>query len=549
MKLLETGRLTARFPLRLFIGLFLTAHAMTSLAGDDAPGPAWRQSVPRISREAYVETLRFWASRHPQILELKTVGHSLEGEPLSLLVVTDQSVPDDDKQICFITSLHGGPERTGTSTILHLAEWLLSDQAEAVETRRRQVVLLMPIVNPHAYFETDRFGNSLGIDPYTGGGVANWDLTKMAFKHPEKAPELMAVLSVMDAYQPDVHADLHGIGLQEYPSEKLGDRTLYSGQTMFEVTGSAYSNHTLRPWDWRITEAMVSAGVAAGYGSDRFEADAQRLLWGSNLTQASQQLWLGHSNFYTAQYGYHNFHTMIMALEIGWEASGVARLRGLLRVGNQVWPGESHRGYPVDRVKSFIGHFVTATGETASNRRASRIELWQKQSRFTQAVLYPQTDGRDTYIVATTPEAAECIAESPTDLLSNIRNLPEFDSEALGQFIDAGPEIKVVIQPGHVKGSADVSRLKNGIGFRLRLPYQQVTALEVFLNGQLLTADSEVHYSTWGGSGFTELQIDVPPDQLDARGLYFVTCKYQGEQPREHGWRPPQEVVKRLNRH
>ena len=42
------------------------------------------------------------------------------------------------------------------------------------------------------------------------------------------------MLSVIDEYQPEVHADVHGTGLQEYPEELLGDRTRYQGQMMFE---------------------------------------------------------------------------------------------------------------------------------------------------------------------------------------------------------------------------------------------------------------------------------------------------------------------------
>ena len=41
-------------------------------------------------------------------------------------------------------------------------------------------------------------------------------------------------------------------------------------------------------------------------------------------------------------------------------------------MGNRVWPGEPNAGYPVNRAKSFCGHFVTAWGTTAAQRRASR---------------------------------------------------------------------------------------------------------------------------------------------------------------------------------
>ena len=91
------------------------------------------------------------------------------------------------------------------------------------------------------------------------------------------------------------------------------------GQTMIEITGSAYSNYALRPWDWRITEAMIDAGLQFGYPSDRFEADSQRLFWGPAVGAQANRFWLGRPNFYTAQYAYAKYHTLLATLEIGWE--------------------------------------------------------------------------------------------------------------------------------------------------------------------------------------------------------------------------------------
>ena len=320
----------------------------------EMPQP-WRQKVHRITRTEYAETVSYWAERHPTILAVEKVGKGGEDLPIFLLRITDSAVPDTDKQICLITSLHGGPERTGTTTILHLVQWLLGDSPEAAETRRRQIVLLMPIVNPHAFFVTDRFGNAAGIDPYTGGGPKNWDMATLTYTAIDKSPEIAAFLTVVDRYRPETHIDLHGTGLQEYAPDQLGDRCRYQGQTMFEITGSAYSNYALRPWDWRITETMIDAGLQSGFPSDRFEADSQRLFWGPAVQAQASRFWLGRPNFYTAQYTYAKYHTLLSTLEIGWEESGVARVRGLLEVGNNRWQKEPVRGYPVDRVKSFVG--------------------------------------------------------------------------------------------------------------------------------------------------------------------------------------------------
>jgi len=273
-----------------------------------APRP-WTAPMYHFSRQEYEETLRYWAQKHPNLVTLETRGTTREKMPILLLRISDKSVPDADKQVCLVTALHGGPERSGTTTILHLAEWLLGDSPEAAEIRRKQIVLVMPIINPYALFVSDRFGNSQGIDPYTGVQGKMFDPKTLQLTSPEKSPELQAFVSVVDQYRPEVHADMHGIGLQEYPLAAMGDRSLYSGQTMFESSGAAYSNFALRPWDWRVTEAMVAAAREAGYGSDRYEADSQRAYSGPAMARIADRVFGGAPLFYTAHYGYAKYHT------------------------------------------------------------------------------------------------------------------------------------------------------------------------------------------------------------------------------------------------
>src|SRR5688572_19497272 len=112
----------------------------------EMPRP-WTQAIHRLTFAEYEATLRFWAERHPQLATLQTRGHSHDRLPIYLLKITDSAIADEDKQVCLVTALHGGPERSGSTTALRLAEWLLGDSAEAAETRRKQIVLLMPIPN------------------------------------------------------------------------------------------------------------------------------------------------------------------------------------------------------------------------------------------------------------------------------------------------------------------------------------------------------------------------------------------------------------------
>jgi hypothetical protein len=541
MQSLRQNRLVA------FVFLLTVVPSFPWAAGAEAPAAdvrtrlarvpqPWKPPMHRLTWEQYEETLRFWAERHPASLVLESRGTTREKRPLYLLRITDKSVPDADKQVCLITALHSGNERSGGNTVLTLAEWLLADEPEAAEIRRKQMVLLMPILNPFGFFGPDNAFNSQNVDPYTGARGKLWDLKTMVFTLPDRCPEIQAFAGVVDQYRPEVHADVHGI------SED------YRGQTMFEITGAAYSNFTLRPWDWRVTEAMIAAGRQAGYGSERFEADAQRIFWGPALDGIADRVWLGRPYFYTAHYGYAKYHTMMIAMEVGWEQSGAARLKGLLRLGNAAWEGEPVAGYPVDRLKSYCGHFVVAWGVRSEDRRRSRVELWQRQGGFSQAMLYPQTDGRESYAVALTDKAGKLLTTNKARFLANLKGRPGFCTEAIEAFFQEGPETAWLANEDGPAVSRGDRPIQHGLALRLRLPYRNPELVDLRLNGHLIPESRTDGYQRWFADGYTQVQINVPPETSRQNDLFVVTCAYRPDVQRENGWRPSKEVLERIER-
>tara|TARA_Y100001934_G_scaffold117281_1_gene143607 strand:- start:7170 stop:8792 length:1623 start_codon:yes stop_codon:yes gene_type:complete len=511
---------------------------------DQLPKP-WVKKLHRLSADEYEATIRHWEKKHPKLLTVEVPGRTREGEPLYLLKITDPDFPDNDKQIALISALHGGPERSGTTTAMHCIEWMLSDDAEAKETRRKQIVLFMPIMNPYAYFKTDRFGNSVGIDPYTGADTRNWNLEDLTYKQADEVPEIKAFIKVVDEYKPEVHHDLHGTGLQEYTVDLLGTRQRYAGQTMIEISGSAYSNYALRPWDWRVTDAMNAAGEAEGYPYDRFEADMQRSFWSPDLRGRTQIFWRGRPRFYTSQYAFAKYHTMTSCLEVGWEKSGLARTKGLLRIGNGIWPTRNQPGYPVDRLGGFIGHFITAYGKTASQRRTSREELWKLQEQIDQAILYPQTEGRIMYVAAVGKTAASVFHDRPHEFAIRLKKVPGVDVEVINTFMNAGPEVKLAIFRPHDR-NADGAVIENGIGFHLRIPYQNPKIADVRVNGHELKNDLLDGWTTWNANAYTHMKINIPPAKAKKQNMYIITCAYRPDVKREYGWVPPKEVLNKL---
>lgn len=519
----------------------------------------WTESIHRVTLKEYEATLAYWQEQYPKILDVSRRGVSKDGLKIHLLKITDPSVANDDKQVCLVTSLHGGPERTGTSAILHLTEWLLGNSPEAAEVRQKQVVLIMPIINPRSYFITDRFYNLQGIDPYTGGKAENWDFKTMTYKRRDDVPEIDAFISVVDEYRPEIHADVHGMGLQEFAEDQLGDRKMFQGVMMFEVVGSAYSNSALRPWDWRVSEAIIKAGEKAGFGSDRFEADAQRLPGGPATSALARKQWLGRPLFYTAHYAYAKYHTMIMTFESSWEESALAKLKGLFEIGNNKWNGEPNVGYPVNRVAAYIGNFVTTWGQTASQRRQSRVDLWNRQPAFTQAMLYPQAQGRVAFAVTNSPGMTAAFQSGHAGVIEACQSRDDINHTAIDAFLQDGPEIKWAVSPGaHPKKKPQEDETKDkpgltgmgehGLGIRLRIPYRNPKLVDIRVNGHTIKASSTDGYQRWYANGFTHLQINIPPEKSKMSDTFLVTCGYVPDVERRTGWKPPKEVLQRLQK-
>jgi acetyl esterase/lipase len=200
-------------------------------------------------------------------------------------------------------------------------------------------------------------------------------------------------------------------------------------------------------------------------------------------------------------------------------------------------------------MRHFVGHYVTAYGEDARKRRDSRVELWSKQDKFALGFLYPQTDGRESLVCAITPAAKKALATDNLDTLrANLSSLLGEKAANIAKFISEGPEIKLAMeQPPQQLLAAqqtDDVKIEHGIGFRLRLPYPNPGQLNVQLNGATLARSATDGFESWLADGFTQVQVNVPPQRAAKAKLFIVTCSYQPDKVRLTGWMPPAEVQK-----
>ena len=507
-------------------------NLLCALAGLPA---AARAARPSPSFERIAELLAAWQKGHPRLFRLETVGRSVQGRPLFAATLT---APGDgsNKEHFLLTALHAGQEHSGATGVLRIVKWLLSNHPEAVRARATHVFRIMPVVNPDSYANPDStsgLANALGEDPYTGWSVDGP-------RDPARCPEAAAVQQAIDTMQAEVHGDVHGNSLP------------FEGVYQLESSGRAYSNVTLRPYHAAITRLMDEAALAGGYASDGVEEDAERLFGASGLGIDQAKLWAGlqtpagagsvvsRPRIYAALYGYNKYHTMPVATESAWEESALLRYRRLFRVGSEVWPGERVPGYPVRVIAKDIYNMVTAYGSTAEQRRKSRVELWNKQGVLSFGMNRPWPAGRMLFVLATSIAARKrWLADTTlTGFLDTARRNGGMPADRIASIIAGlpltpgqwGPSSNLSLSGG--TGSSELGPIEHGLTLRLRLPFAKAGSHDVWLNNEPLRAPA---LQIWTGRGFSNVEINLPPERTRKEDLFVVTLRYNPGETRTTG--------------
>ncbi len=474
------------------------------------------------SFEQLMERLKKWGKEHSGVLKLRDLGKSLQGRPLVAAVLTDPSAPARDKEHVLVTAQHCGGERSAATGVFYLMQRLLSGEPQARETLRRQVIVCFPVVNPDGYISAS-LRNSVGLDPYK-------DWTEKGPKDPAKLPGAVAVQTLMDEFQPEVHADYHGNGMQ------------FRGYIHVEDSAAAYSNVALRSYKQEITRQMDEAALIEGYPSDMLEQDEERIFWGPSMDYLGTKLWKGRALFYAATYAYAKYHTLGFANENVWERSSYLRHRRLLQFGQEIWPGEYYPGYPTRVIMQNSFHQLTAYGRDASERRRSRVELWNKQDQITLGFNNPQTEGFVLYVCATSRAAArEWLAETAMPrFAAKISRHPAMEGQAITQAVQNLPDAPghfdahLYLEKGNVPGSRE-EPIVHGLGLRLRIPYSKARIRDLRLNGRPVSASESDGYLTWVARGFTYVQLNIPPERCLEEDLFVITCAYDPGEQRSFG--------------
>ncbi|MBQ8508497.1 MAG: hypothetical protein IJ493_01160 [Clostridia bacterium] len=467
-----------------------------------------RKSVPIGELEAY---MRAWQAKKPGCVTIRSIGKS-GGYDILAAVFTDRSVDDADKQRALIIAQHSGMEITGMTTALSLGNYLASAEPGAAELLRRQVIVIVPCPNPYSYAKQSpayQFRNEAGVDEYTA-------FDYHGAKSGDANPSAHAIQALIDEWQPELLLDLHGVW--------------YENQLVIESFGhSAFGSN--RPYNTAFTRRVQAAGSQAGFPS--FDGDFCETLLQTDVSCTDAEI---NAHFFPSArgaiaptYAYLNYHTLGASFEIAWEQAGLARALEALRVGCEVWSGELYPGYPVRTAVSPYGHnSIRAWGVTAAERRASRIELWQKRGHISFGAGHPEMPGLSSVIVSLSPEINKRIAPYyvPMQALAEgMRGLVDADVERMRALLDEGYESFAEYA---AKGGEGV-RVEHGMTIRFGIPFADAQVEAVLYNGHEKRPGERDGYTVVTSGGWVFVDLHIPPGSVADFAVAMV--KYRAAVP------------------
>ncbi|MGB7160336.1 MAG: M14 family zinc carboxypeptidase [Tepidisphaeraceae bacterium] len=465
-----------------------------------------------------------WAKKYPQSFKFETRGKTPQGRPILMGRITDAGVPDTDKQVAMFTSCHGAKELNATTGLLRLMKYLLSDDPEAAEIRKRQIVLVVPYTDPDHIALGQLKQTRLIYNGKIAGGGQLWTIDGVT--SPEKYPEAAALQGIMDEYRPELYIDYHGLN--------------YAGQAMWDSTGVSWGCPVSRSFLHDIPRMIDDATEAQGFLVTRGEQDDGKILTTSPVPGYPDYLfYLRHPTSNSTTYPYAKYHTLSFIMECGSEERIVAATKAALQIGHQRYRYEQYEGYPVNQVGNWTAISVAAYGATASERRASRVELWQKLPKIQYAGASP-TPARDVAMgfVSTTDEGRKMLSGKMSDIVEKLKSNPQFDAAGLAS-VTARYPFKAFGSPRPVykptEGEQATGRVEHGLTIRLAVPYGDATIKEVRLDGHLIKESATDGYTLRRDPGVI-VEFAIPPKKV--ADAHIVSCVYDTPTQRRPGFGP-----------
>jgi hypothetical protein len=298
------------------------------------------------------------------------------------VIVTNKSIADDEKQIAIVTLARHGQERGARVVGPEILNYLAS--REAGETRDKQTVVVVPIVNPMGVVADEFHSTMFGIT----------DHEKMVFGN------------LCAAYTPDMMIDYHSLGKSDATKYDRGDMEViipanstkwgmdeqiyqYVANKMVEAAqakGWPYEIHTLEDL------SFYYFGEPTGRLPQRYLQEKVFLLHIQNLYEHydTPEKMPGYTN-YTNGPAYLKWHTLVFGMETnhwsikvedGLAESGAVPCQALLNMGNTRFPWEKDAGYPTNILCGDFRISVRSSGKNPGERRISREKVWNERANF-----------------------------------------------------------------------------------------------------------------------------------------------------------------------
>lgn len=326
-------------------------------------------SFPSLS-DIY-QSLDRLVDRNSDYTTIESLGLSAEGRDIKAVYVTDRSLPLSDKEVAIVVCGRHGDELGTRGVGPVLIEWLLSPEGE--ETRRKQLVIVVPVANPDGcvkeefFFPQDRLSET----------------------------EQTTIVKLARVYRPDAVIDVH--------SDFLDTESVIMANTSNSAKDVFIHNV--------IRAKMIAEASRLGYPFYAHEVEISQ----------------GYNNFFSGMC-YENFHSLAFGMEASHFAlrseaaaeSSLAIIRSLLSFGNTRSFWEANSGYPNQILVGDLFTSIRPIGRNATERRQSRSEVWQNRKFFT----YPLREALDTRTTKVVTNYSGEKLEGGFSLCCRIRGFP-----------------------------------------------------------------------------------------------------------------------------
>jgi len=323
-----------------------------------------------------------WVAKNKAMVHKKVIGKSPDHWDIPAIFITNEDIPNDDKEIAVITLGRHGQEFGTRAVGPEIISYLCSKEAE--EIRKTQLVIVVPVVNPEG-FVSNEFRSSMT------------SLTKT---------ERLVLGGLFKTFPPDMMMDFHSLGKSAGSKYDRGDMEViipanttrwamdeqihqYVAREMqkaAESEGWPYEIHTLEDLATYYFGDTKIGNMPWSYLKEKVYLLHMQDFDDNYHTPEEDQ----YTN-YTCGPAYLKWHTLVFGMETNHYAlsqagdialSGLAPCSALLKMGCTRLPWEKDKGYPVNILHGDFRISIRPLGKSVSERRASRIRIWNERKNF-----------------------------------------------------------------------------------------------------------------------------------------------------------------------